>query len=110
MPTLRAMFRIISVTCLLTRKALRLIIGASLSEPHTYRTTVQNPPYIYIRAVRPSLRPASNLVPRRAPLNAQRANVGSASNDSKVNNIALKTATLVLRFSWRSSLPTEQLV
>ena len=39
------------------------------------------------------------LVPRRAPLNAQRANVGPASNDSKVNNIALKTATLVLRFS-----------
>ena len=24
------------------------IIGASLSEPHTYRTIVQNPPYIYI--------------------------------------------------------------
>ena len=24
------------------------IIGASLSEPHTYRTAVQNPPYIYI--------------------------------------------------------------
>ena len=39
------------------------------------------------------------LVPRRAPLNAQRVNVGPASNDSKVNNIALKTATLVLRFS-----------
>ena len=83
------------------------IIGASLS---TYRSAVQNPPYIYILAVRPSLRPASNLVPRRGPLNAQRANVGPASNDSKVNNIALKTATLVLRFSWRSSLPTEQLV
>ena len=48
-----------------------ILIGASLSEPHTYRTAVQNPPYIYIRAVRPSLRPASNLVPRRAPLNAQ---------------------------------------
>ena len=24
------------------------VIGASLSEPHTYRTTVQNPPDIYI--------------------------------------------------------------
>ena len=42
--TPRAMFRILSVTCLLTRKAFRLI-GASLSEPHTYRTAVQNPPY-----------------------------------------------------------------
>ena len=32
------------------------LIGASLSEPHTYRTAVQNPPYIiiYIRAFRPS--------------------------------------------------------
>ena len=37
--------------------------------------------------------------PAKGPLNAQRANVGPASNDSKVNNIALKTATLVLRFS-----------
>ena len=73
------------------------IIGASLSEPHTYRTAVQNLPYIYIYV--PFVRPASNLVPRRAPLNAQRANVGPASNDSKVNNIALKTATLVSRFS-----------
>ena len=45
------------------------------------------------------VRPASNLVPRWAPLNAQRANVGPASNDSKVDNIALKTATLVSRFS-----------
>ena len=50
---------------------------------------------IYMRAVRQW----SNLVPRRVPLNAQRANVGPASNDSKVNNIALKTATLVLCFS-----------
>ena len=72
-----------------------IIIGVSLSEPHTYRTAVQNPPFIYV----PFLRPASNLVLRRAPLNAQRANVGPASNNSKVNNIALKTATLVLRFS-----------
>ena len=39
------------------------------------------------------------LVPQRAPLNAQRVNVGPASNDSKVNNIALKKATMVLRFS-----------
>ena len=37
--------------------------------------------------------------PAKDLLNAQRANVGPASNDSKVNNIALKTATLVLRFS-----------
>ena len=72
-----------------------MMIGASLSEPHTYHTAVQNAPYIYV----PFVRPASNLVPRRPPLNAQRANVGPASNDSKVNNIALKTATLVLRFS-----------
>ena len=106
MPTPCAMFHILSVTCLLTRKAWHLIIRASLSEPHTYRTAVQNPPYIYMRAVRPW----SNLVPRRAPLNAQRANVGPASNDSKVNNIALKTATLVLHFSWGSSLSTEQLL
>ena len=84
--------------------------GSFLSgEPHTYRTAVQNL-LIYIRALRPSVWPASNLVPRRVPLNAQRANVGPASNDSMVNNIALKTATLVSRFSWRSSLPTEQLV
>ena len=35
------------------------IIGASLSEPHTYHTAVQNPPYIrvYIRIL---VRPASN--------------------------------------------------
>ena len=39
--------------------------------------------------------PNSYSLPRRAPLNAQRANVGPASNDSKVNNIALKTAILV---------------
>ena len=85
----------------------KLFIGASLSEPHTYRTAVQNPPYIYIYIyiyihvpfVHLSVWPASNLVPRRAPLNAQRANVGPASNDSKVNNIALKMATLVSRFS-----------
>ena len=70
------------------------IIGASLSEPHTYRTAVQNPPYI-----RMLVRLAANLVPRWAPLNAKRVDVGLASNDSKVNNIALKTATLVLRFS-----------
>ena len=74
------------------------IIGVSLSEPHTYHTAVQNPPYIHVY-IRMLVRPASNLVPRWAPLNAQRANVGPASNDSKVNNIALKTATLVSRFS-----------
>ena len=77
-------------------KKLKCIIGASLSEPHTYRNAVQNPPYIYIRML---VRPASNLVPRWDPLNAQRANIGPASNDSKVDNIALKTATLVSRFS-----------
>ena len=71
------------------------VIGASLSEPHTYRTAVQNPPFIYV----PFLRLASNLVLRRARLNVQRANVRPASNDSKVNNITLKTATLVLRFT-----------
>ena len=55
--------------------------------------------FIYIHTCRSSVRPASNLVPRRGPLNEQRANVGPASNDSKVNNITLKTATLVSRFS-----------
>ena len=39
------------------------LIGASLSEPHTYRTAVQNPPYIYIRML---VRPTSNLGPRWA--------------------------------------------
>ena len=34
--------------------------------------------------------------PARAPRNAQRANVGPAGWGSKVNIIALKTATLVL--------------
>ena len=52
--------------------------------------------YMYIRML---VCPASNLVPQSAPLNAQRANVGPASNGSKVDNIALKTATLVSRFS-----------
>ena len=37
-----------------------------------------------------------HLVPRRAPRNAQRANVGPAGLGSMVNVIALKTATLVL--------------
>ena len=36
---------------------------------------------------------------RRAPLNAKRANVVPANKGSKVNNIALRMATLVLRFS-----------
>ena len=36
----------------------RQIIWMSLSEPHTYRTAVQNPPYVYICVplVRPSIR------------------------------------------------------
>ena len=46
MPTPRAMFRILSVTCLLTRKALRLI--GERSEPHTYRTVGKNIRHIYI--------------------------------------------------------------
>ena len=46
MPTPRAMFRILSVTCLLTRKALRLI--GERSEPHTYRTVGKNLRHIYI--------------------------------------------------------------
>ena len=75
------------------------LIGANLSEPHTYRTAVQNSPYIYIYTCHPSVRLYGNLVPRRAPLNVQHANVGPASKGSKVNNIALKTATLVLHFS-----------
>ena len=68
-------------------RPLTAIIGTSLSEPHTYHTAVQNPPYIYVPFV---------CSIDRGP---QRANVCPASNDSKVNNIALKTATLVLRFS-----------
>ena len=36
---------------------------------------------------------------REGPFKRARANVGPASNVSKVNNIALKTATLVSRFS-----------
>ena len=73
------------------------LIGASLSEPHTYHTAVQNPPYIYIYTyARPS---GVQFGPAMGPLNAQRADVGPASNDSKVDNIALKTATLVSRFS-----------
>ena len=35
------------------------IIGASLSEPHTYHTAVQNPPYIHVY-IRMLVRPASN--------------------------------------------------
>ena len=40
----------------------------------------------------------------------KRANVEPASKGSKVNIIALKTATFVFRFSYGSSLPMEQLV
>ena len=74
-------------------------IGASLSKRHTYGTAVQNPPYIYIYMHCPSISLASNLVLQRAPLNMQCANVRPVSKGSKVNNIALKTATFVLRFS-----------
>ena len=35
----------------------------------------------------------------KGPINAHCANVGPASKDSKVNNIALKMAALGLRFS-----------
>ena len=48
-----------------------------------------------IRAIRPS---GVQFGPAKGPLDAQRANVGPASYDSKVNNITLKTATLVLCF------------
>ena len=72
----------------------------SLSDPHTYRTSVQNPLdvyiYIYVCTVRLSVhRP---IWPHKGPLNAQRTNVGPTSKGSKVNNITLKTATVVLRF------------
>ena len=53
--------------------------GGSLRSPIIYN-------YVYIYAC--AFRLWSNLVPRRAPFNAQRANVRPASNDSKVNNIA----------------------
>ena len=64
--------------------------------PHLSYCCAKSSLYIYIRML---VRPASNLVPRWVPLNAQRANVRPASNDSKVDNIALKRATLVSRFS-----------
>ena len=48
---------------------------------------------LYIRAICPFISLASNLALRRAPLNAQYANVGPASKGLKVNNIAVKTAT-----------------
>ena len=67
--------------------------------PHLSYCCAKSSLYIYIYIYVPLVCPASNLVPQRAPLNAQRANVGPASNDSKVNNIALKKATMVLRFS-----------
>ena len=54
--------------------------------------------YMYMCAVRPSICTASNLAPRRAPLNAQRANVGPPSKGSKVNNIALKTTKVKLQY------------
>ena len=66
-----------------------------LRAPH-YRTAVQNPPYIYIYV--PFVRPAGvQFGPAKGPF--KRANVGPASNDSNVNNITLKTTTLVSRFS-----------
>ena len=78
-------------------KANCAVIGASLSEPHTYRTAEQILLiyiYIYICAVRPSV---WKFGPAKGPF--KRANVELASKGSKVNNIALKMATLVLRFS-----------
>ena len=73
------------------------VFGTSLSEPHTYRTAVQNPPYIYIRMlVRPS---GVQFGPTMGPFKRATHKRQTASNDSKVNNIALKTATLVSRFS-----------
>ena len=66
-----------------------LIIGASLSELHTYRTAVKNLLYKDV----PYVRPASDLAPQRTRKRATR-NVEPASTGSKVNNI-----DLVLRFS-----------
>ena len=88
---------LVSVRCKLS-----YIIGASLSEPHTYRTAVKNLPYIYMPSGRRPIWPHEG--PRK------RASVVPAIKGSKVNNIALKRATLALSFSWRSSLPMEQLV
>ena len=94
-----------------------LFIGASLSEPHTYRTAVQNPPYIYIYIytciyiyiyIYTCCLYDIQFGPTKGPVNVQRANVGPPSKGSKVNNIALKMATLVYglareRFFQRSS-------
>ena len=55
------MFRILAVTCLLTRQTLRLI-GASLSEPRLSYCAKSS---LYKRML---VRTASNLVPRWAPL------------------------------------------
>ena len=53
-----------------------------------------------IRAVRPSV---VQFGLAKDPLNAERANVGPTSNDSKVNNIALK------RLLWFYALATDRL-
>ena len=75
------------------------IIGASLSEAHTYCTAVQNPPYIYIYVplVRPSVR--RPIWPAKGPFKCTMRKRRTGSKGSKVNNIAWKMATLVLRFS-----------
>ena len=86
---------IIIIIIIIIIKLIIIIIGASLSEPHTYRTAVQNLPYIYTHVL-PGRHP---IWPHEGPLKRQRANVGPTSQSLKVNNIALKTATLVLRFS-----------
>ena len=86
----------IRAVCIKWGYVLQCIFGASLSERHTYCTAVQNPPDIYIYMYRPSV---VQFGPVKGPINAQRANVRPASNGSKVNNITLKTATLILRFN-----------
>ena len=70
-----------------TQKTLLYIWGVPEQAPHLSYCCAK-----CIRAVL-SWRLASNLAPRRTPLNAQCANVWPASKSSKVNNITLKITT-----------------
>ena len=70
-----------------------IIIGASLSEPNIYRTAGK---ILLIYTYRLS---GVQFGSTKGPANMQHADVGPASKGSKVNNIALETTALVLRFS-----------
>ena len=95
---------------------LRKIYVSNWSEPerspHLSYFCTKSSRYIYIYICVCTIRLSVHrpIWPHKGPLNAQRANVGPTSKGSKVNNITLKTATVVLRFFQRLSFPTEQLV